>query len=281
MDLTITVKDLDIVYHLNENPVCQKFIRIMHKMKGQPVPSWTTWWRPNIAKMDMNVEWAKLKEYATICNLPISDNYDAKVLNDLHRDFHANVEPSNNVSINFAEVNTQIHLVETIASVQNNGVTNYRWTPKFGGYQYNENMHFTEPLDYTDYQYFREPTYGTLMMGYNTVGKNIGNCAFDNDIDTVKQFMVRPQVHASCEFVANLNKPSYVDIRYWRAFDSVSFTEKWVKENKLESYIDMTLPYNRVGSQFAEIGKIINPLTDDELEYVFEQQEITNICLST
>lgn len=278
MHLTIVIGELQITYKLNDTPVSRKFVEVADKMKGQPVPDWTTWWRPDMNNLNLDEEWEKLKVYCSKCLLTISDRYDAKNLNDIHRDFHANVEPSNLIMVDLAAVNTQIHLVEAIAKAKlNHQIKKSRWTPKFGCYQYNPNMHFTIPLDDSDYQYFKEAAYNKLMMGYNTVGKNIGHCAFDNDIDTVKQGMVRPQLHASCEIIANLNKPSSVEEEFNPYHDSIRFTDNWVKKNNLGDYIDMTKPCNRVGSRMAEIGDLITPLTDGELDYIFKRQSIDRI----
>ena len=277
MHLSIAIEHVIIVYKLNNNPVAKKFAHIAKLMKGQPVPDWTTWWRPNLADLDLNEEWDKLKVLASKCGLPISNLYDAKVLNDLHRDFHANCEPSNNVMVDLALVNTQIHLVENIAKIQ---VKN-TWTPKFGAYQYNSRMHHQLPLDDSDFQYFKESDYSKLHMGYNTVGKNIGHCAADNDIDTVKKNMVRPQIHASCEIIANLNKPSWIPDSYkpWPN-DTVKNTDEWIQKNNLQSYIDMSLPWNKVGSRTAEIGDLVNDLTDEELSFIFKKQSIDNILIT-
>lgn len=276
MQLTIIIDHINITYKLNDNPVTKKFIEIADHMKGQPIPDWTTWWRPNLGELSMEEEWNKLIVFANKCGLPISNQYDAKVLNDLHRDFHANVEPSNSVMEDMAAVNTQIHLVESVAHIQS--APSYRWTPKFGAYQYNKNMHYQIPLEDSDYQYFKESEYSKLMMGYNTVGKNIGHCAMDNDIDTVKQYMVRPQLHASCEIIANLNKPSWVSNNYNPdPFNSVGKTEEWIERNNLHSYIDMSLPCNKTGAMTAEIGDLETPLSDEDLSYIFKKQSITEI----
>ena len=277
MHLTIVIDHINIRYKLNGNPVCKKFIEVADYMKGQPIPDWTTWWRPNLGELSMEDEWNKLIVFANKCGLPISNEYDAKVLNDLHRDFHANVEPSNSVMEDMAAVNSQIHLVESVAKIQRS--PHYRWTPKFGGYQYNESMHYQIPLEDSDYQYFKEAQYGKLMMGYNTVGKNIGHCAFDNDIDTVKQGMVRPQLHASSEIIANLNRPSWVVEALYNPteFNSIKNTDEWVDKNNLHSYIDMSLPCNKVGVMVAEIGDLETSLSDEELSNIFKKQSITEI----
>jgi len=86
------------------------------------------------------------------------------------------------------------------------------------------------------------PRSGDLTLGYYTLGKTIWNCVNDNDVECVRQNMVRPQIMVSTENLCRISKihaPNDV------ANESRHLIVKnWIRQNSLEDFIDLNLPEN-------------------------------------
>jgi len=113
--------------------------------------------------------------------------------------------------------------------------------------------------------------FGDLVLGYHTVGKNIQHCYQDNDIDLIKAGFLRPQKELGNEvllmFPATYNPGS--------AEHQCGRIKQWVKDNQLESYVDMTLPENNVASM-PLVGRIEGTYTREEISNLFENYKVAD-----
>jgi len=139
---------------------------------------------------------------ATICkklnadkgfNIPVHwfENVTRESLNQLHLEFHELAERSPNDS-DVNQLNYIVHNAESCLS-------NIKWGKKFSNLITNFNVFANTPLlpeDYLEFDtYSIEP--GMLILGYDTIGKSLYHCYTDNDIDLIKQQMIRPKLTLS------------------------------------------------------------------------------------
>ncbi|CAB4241659.1 hypothetical protein UFOVP71_197 [uncultured Caudovirales phage] len=117
------------------------------------------------------------------------------------------------------------------------------------------------------------PDDGDLLLGYHTVGKNIMHCWCDNDVDLVKKNMLRPQREIGNEVLLMFRgRQAFTD----EADRYVKRIHEWVKNNNLESYVDLTLPEHNVSGQ-PLLGKIEGIYSRQEISDLFENYIVQNV----
>ena len=136
---------------------------------------------------------------ATICNklnltkefdIPSSwfENLTRESLNQLHLKFHTMAEdvPSHK---DVDQLNYIVHNAEACMS-------NMQWKQKFGNLVMNFNVFDSDELTDAEYLEFNNymVTPGALILSYDTIGKNLYHCHMDNDLELVKNQMVRPKL---------------------------------------------------------------------------------------
>jgi hypothetical protein len=117
------------------------------------------------------------------------NNVNRESLNRLHLKFHELAENiANDPAIN--QLNYIVHNAESC-------LLNIHWKQKFSNLILNLNVFAQEPLTADDYLEFTEYSVapGTLMLSYDTIGKNLYHCYKDNDIDLIRGGMVRPKLN--------------------------------------------------------------------------------------
>lgn len=85
---------------------------------------------------------------------------------------------------------------------------------------------------------------GALYVGYSTIGKNILHAYMDNDIQLVKQGLLRPQQFIDSEVILHIDYYSFVSQQ--TIFAQI---KNWVANNQLESYVDLSLPEHQYFTQ--------------------------------
>lgn len=116
------------------------------------------------------------------------ENVTRDSLNQLHLEFHELAERTPNDS-DVNQLNYIVHNAESCLS-------NIRWNKKFSNLIVNFNV-FAQELLMTD-DYLEFDTYnilpGSLILGYDTIGKNLFHCYTDQDLELVSKHMVRPKI---------------------------------------------------------------------------------------
>lgn len=137
---------------------------------------------------------------ATICarlnaeknfNIPPEwfENVNRESLNQLHLKFHELAETiPNDPEIN--QLNYIVHNAESC-------LLNMQCNQKFSNLILNLNVFAQETLTESDYLEFDaySVTPGSLLLSYDTIGKNLYHCYRDNDIDLIRTGMVRPKLN--------------------------------------------------------------------------------------
>lgn len=108
--------------------------------------------------------------------------------------------------------------------------------------------------------------YGDMVLGYHTVGKNIMHCWHDNDTDLIKKDMLRPQKQIGNEVLLMFRG---YPVTTGEAEHHVTLIHKWIKDNNLESYVDLSLPEHNVSGQ-PLLGKIEGTYSRQEISDLFE-----------
>jgi len=115
--------------------------------------------------------------------------------------------------------------------------------------------------------------YGDMLLGYHTVGKNIMHCWHDNDTDLIKKDMIRPQRYIGNEvlimFRGTPRSPN-------EAEHHVTLIHKWIKDNGLEQYVDLTRPEHNVSGQ-PLLGKIEGTYSRQEISDLFENYLVQGV----
>lgn len=178
----------------------------------------------------------------------INENYDRKlienfdindlknnyhILNDLHEEFELYGERivelkekkifSENLEDNFLLLNNLIHNFESIIRSNNESCS---CLIDFKPYNL-----FCDLKDEDYFLFTPEITWGTLYLGYNTLGKNWFNALLDNDIDILKRKKIVSQEKFAAECYLNFmnNKiPSY--------YNNYNFYNWWIKNSISDFY---------------------------------------------
>lgn len=184
------------------------------------------------------------------------------VLNYLHEEFHKNEEmyapdhPRRKGDYDILQVlNTDIHTLEHHArsgSAVKCGFFNH--SP-----QCTSSENDRKPIPANQIKTWTSKIFhGSLHLGYNTIGKTLWHCVQDNDIELVKQKMTRTQNGISNETVLNF-------LPEGKMYDNTSNDKQkiidWVRDNKLEEYVDLNDPKNfmvGMGPIIGELETLIN-----------------------
>jgi len=186
-------------------------------------------------------------------------------LNRLHEMFHAFAEKTTKTGFSpLDQLNKDIHALETqvISALSEQNVR--RTSSSFFLSGECEKEVLIEP-EYSLYDFFHREIGDTrtgLFLGYHTVGKDIRNCFIDNDVEIVKNNMVRPQITISSECLCNFEDTTEINNK---SSDSILLeVEQWILDNELESHIDITLPCNRTTDR-PKLGDLITDINFDEI----------------
>ena len=111
---------------------------------------------------------------------------------------------------------------------------------------------------YFKHQYHSNQKNVHLLLGYNTIGKNLSHCANDNDYTVVKDNMIRPQMHIGSEAILVVRYGKWpttqadVNLRQKKEIKKI---KDFVKRNNLESYLKWYKPEYLYGVQ-PQIGVV-------------------------
>jgi hypothetical protein len=127
----------------------------------------------------------------------------------------------------------------------------------------------TDLYPYWDYTWGK---IGDLRLGYSTLGKRLHECFKSNDLDVVKEKMVRPQVHILSEVYLifsefNIYKDDWgneIDQRTYKK--DVEFPQflKWCKDNNVSEY-----GYDPLEPQHKYIGRPLLGKLGEEINLDF------------
>ena len=82
-----------------------------------------------------------------------------------------------------------------------------------------------------------------LTTSYCTIGKDLYTCQGSNDVDLVKKGMVAPKIDITTEFVINKTErdaSTHKTFNFWHQMQRTHEVIKWVIDNDLMDYIDIT-----------------------------------------
>jgi hypothetical protein len=132
----------------------------------------------------------------------------------------------------------------------------------------------TRTIPVEHYQYWNpNDADGVLLLGYHTIGKNLYHCFRDNDVDLVRNRMLRPQI--------NLGTEAQMFFSKWPVTNQdecLRDMHQWVHANQLESYADLSDPRHNL-SQQPLLGKIQNKIDRQQVSDLFENYQIVTVEL--
>lgn len=133
---------------------------------------------------------------------------------------------------------------------------------------------FTRQIPTELYQYWNgSDCDGVLLLGYHTIGKNLYDCYKNNDTNLIKMNMIRPQIKLGTETQMYFGSRPVFDQRPFLAD-----MHQWVKDNHLESYVDLQDPKHNLCQQ-PVLGKIQNNLSRQEVSDLFEHYLVETVEL--
>jgi len=166
-------------------------------------------------------------------------------INALHLLFHQHYEDDHSVNLEWDLLNRRIHHLE---EQERNLLKNTQKKTGFNCVLVDPIAGITEqrpiPPELRHY-WSHMPRSGELFLGYYTIGKTIYNCFNDNDVECVKQGMVRQQQEVSTEFLCYWGNygSSFNPIRQQQAnLVRQQKIAEWLAQNKLEEYVDLAQP---------------------------------------
>jgi hypothetical protein len=114
-----------------------------------------------------------------------------------------------------------------------------------------------EDLKPEDYFLFTpDHEWGTLYLGYNTLGKHWSSVYRDNDIDVVKRGAVRPQQRFAAEFYMNFS------VRQSMTNSRIQLY-KWWMDNNISQYCDPRMRLEDFALGFIPIAKLTSYQVDN------------------
>jgi hypothetical protein len=114
-----------------------------------------------------------------------------------------------------------------------------------------------EDLKPEDYFLFTpDHEWGTIYLGYNTLGKHWSAVYRDNDIDVVKRGAVRPQQRFAAEFYMNFS------VRQNMTNSRIQL-HKWWMDNNISQWCDPRMRLEDFALGFIPIAKLTNYQIDD------------------
>lgn len=124
----------------------------------------------------------------------------------------------------------------------------------------------------------------SLLLGYNTLGKNLSHCVYTNDPKVVIDGMVRPQnfIFTQVLFRYTVNWVPYTHDSSNKHNNAIWETqEKWVMNNNLTDYIDPSLPENKFCTSpvLAYIDEDYLYLGEDDWYNIWFNEKFLNVKL--
>lgn len=215
-------------------------------------------------RMKLLVEELNTGLHGQLPQLAMPAQYDpnidySEILNYLHLQFHEFSEQEQNHTTDYTPVSELNVLIHKIEAVLQQG-------PMSCGFYLDWQFSTASPRvinieDMELYQHWTPVrTFGDMMLGYHTIGKNLWMCYKDNDTDLVRSGMFRQQQTISNE----VNLIFRSDLKRYNKNNNFLFLCKWLEDNKLTQYVDMSKPYNcAIGEPL--LGKLTGTYTPADI----------------
>lgn len=291
-----------LVYRLVDSPVVDIFLgQVRLVMSSEKWRVFENQWSTYIPSLEkINAVWkimydlvqeANSKKYVDIDYIDMPESFDPTVqqqplLNRLHYEFHRFEEEVKNEPRRLIDqlydplqrLNSEIHILEKLMSIHDD-----RCDPDpvhallaCGFMIHTGHLELVEISDSELYKHWHYPDdFGDMLLGYHTIGKNTMHCWHDNDIDLVKKGMVRPQKFIGPEVVLLFNGWPRNPKEPARMVQAMN---KWVIDNNLESYVDMSLPENNLPGQ-PLLAKLQGNYTREEISDLFFTHTVETVEL--
>lgn len=291
-----------LVYRFVDSPIVDLFLgrvrSVMSKEKWAIFKNQWSTYTPSLEKINAIwkimydlVQEANSKKYVDIDYISMPKSFDPAVqqqplLNHLHYEFHrfeeeVESEPHRRIDWSYdplMRLNVEIHTLEALMSIYDE---RYDADPNRALIACGFLLHSGHPdkvsIEDTElYKHWHYPNeFGDMVLGYHTVGKNTMHCYQDNDVALVKKGMVRPQKFIGPE--------TMLMFRGWprdvkETAMTVTAMHKWVKDNKLESYVDMSLPENTTPGA-PLLAKLQGTYTREEISDLFFYHTVETVEL--
>jgi len=246
-------------------------------------------------EMYQGVQAANSKQWVDVDYISMPEHFDPDnnpqaLLNHLHYEFHrfeeavAN-EPWRVVNKTFDPlqiVNVLIHKLEQMTNTWFAGcepdktlLVSTFFVHRVNSYDGNPVLAI-RPIPTELYQYWNHgDVFGVLLLGYHTIGKNLFHCYKDNDVELVQRGMVRPQIILGTETQLVFSKWQH---RTGQQAQYLREMHQWVKDNHLESFVDLNDPKHNL-SQQPVLGKIQNNIDRQKISDLFEYYQIETVEL--
>ena len=200
----------------------------------------------------------------------------SELLNYLHLQFHKFADESTEYTP-LSELNLIIHKIESI--LQN------KKTACGFHLEWDYSLLVPRVIDIEDMEWYQhwntDSQFGDMTLGYHTIGKNLWMCYQDNDIGLVKSGMMSPQRTISSEI--NLLFHTRSRQRQFNGHSSIKKNNfllmcKWMENNNLTQYIDMSKPYNCAIGQ-PLLGKLVGPYTPTDISRILGLGRVGSVRL--
>ena len=126
---------------------------------------------------------------------------------------------------------------------------------------------------FRSYFNYQDIEFGDLVLGYHTIGKNLWDCFKENDLNVVRNGLVRPQKTISSEVILNF----YKDLK---VIDTISSRQErmkqWLESNNLMEFVDINLPENNIVRQ-PLLGRLIGNYTFNDINEIFSLGKISRV----
>jgi hypothetical protein len=202
MKLTVTLRSTSetktLQWQISNSKLAQRWVNLVTSTprQNENYHSDFDWWMAGYTQEHLD---KIVKQMATICAKLNAEkgfdippdwflNVNRDTLNKLHLEFHELAERTpNDSAIN--QLNYIVHNAESC-------LLNMQWKQKFSNLILNLNVFAQEPLTAEDYLEFTEYSIapGSLMLSYDTIGKNLYHCYKDNDVALISAGMIRPKL---------------------------------------------------------------------------------------
>lgn len=299
IDFTNGEKTETLRYQIADTPVSRIWLdRVRWHLALPDCHVFSNQWMTTYPTLEkVNALWRNMKrlvdeansgKYIKVPYIDMPADFDQSIdnrplLNYLHYQFHKFEEELEGKIIGYdplQELNVEIHRLEAMIDKIGN---NEQCLLSCGFFLHGDRMRSATGGDYVVpiedpelYKYWNyDDEFGDLVLGYHTVGKNIHHCWMDNDIELIRTGMIRPQQTISNEVVLLFRGGP----RVVGGVDGiVKKIHKWVEDNDLRQYVDMTQPYNNVAGR-PLIGKIVGNYTRDDVNAILELGRVSKTRL--
>jgi hypothetical protein len=195
------------------------------------------------------------------------------ILNYLHLQFHEFSEQKQNHTTDYTPISELNVLIHKIEAVLQQGPMSCGF---YLDWQFSTEAPRVINIEDTElYQHWTSArTFGDIMLGYHTIGKNLWMCYKDNDVDLVKSGMFRQQQTISNE----VNLIFRSDLKRYSKNNNFLFLCKWLDDNNLTQYVDMTKPYNCAIGQ-PLLGKLTGTYTSADIGQILSLGRVGTVRL--